>query len=112
MQRDVRVRPWNAPSTGCWRVIARGASTGNSPGEISAVANERAQSGDRLRVDLRHARLGDTQYFGDLAQRVTFVVVHAQDVLLTGGQVLDGVVHHRTALAALGDFVRAIGGLA
>ena len=59
-------------------------------GGLARRAGEvRLQAQDRLRVELRHARLGDAEHLADLAQGQLLVVVESHDELLALGQLRD-----------------------
>src|SRR5687767_7477380 len=86
-----------------WRrpAAASAFSRGRDPREPAGLAERscfgrfRLQPGlqaeDRLRVELRDARLGDAQDLADLAQREVLVVVEGHDELLALGQAGDRV---------------------
>ena len=67
-----------------WRRRGYGASA-----RCEAARKLRLQAQDRLRVELRDARLGHAEHLADLAQRQLLVVVERDDELLALGQARD-----------------------
>src|SRR5439155_14931690 len=86
--RNPRVRPSSLRSQrgGGWARLNQGLFAG--------ITRRRAcepglQPQDRLRVQLRDARLGDPEHLADLSQRQLLVVVERDDELLALGQARD-----------------------
>ena len=76
------------PGSACWR-----ATRADQAG---------LQAQDRLRVQLRHARLGHAQHLADLAQRQLLVVVERDDELLALGQARDRLAERsRSSVCAI-----------
>src|SRR6266508_3324312 len=63
-------------------------------GTHGRAGQARLQAKDRLRVELRHPRLGDTEHFADLAQRQLLVVVERDHELLALREARDRVRDH------------------
>src|SRR5262245_53586897 len=75
--------PHHRAGRSCEASVEDGARARRAAGEAGFQAQ------DRLRVQLRDARLGHAEHLADLAQRELFVVVERHDELLALGQACD-----------------------